>query len=112
MPHLLLGINPIELGGAPFALASDGAIPLWATEIDLHIHPNARIFVLPCIAGHVGADTAGGVLAGEPRHFPPNRPIVGVGTPDAVRLGKHHLPRARPTPTATPAPSAPSVCRP
>ena len=43
MHHLLLGINPIELGGAPFALATDRAITLWAVEIDFHIHRNARI---------------------------------------------------------------------
>jgi uncharacterized 2Fe-2S/4Fe-4S cluster protein (DUF4445 family) len=43
MHHLLLGINPIELGGAPFALATDGPTMFWASEIDLKIHPNARI---------------------------------------------------------------------
>jgi uncharacterized 2Fe-2S/4Fe-4S cluster protein (DUF4445 family) len=69
MHHLLLGIDPTELGGAPFALATDGAITLWATKIDLHIHPNARMFVLPCIAGHVGADTAGVILS-EARIIP------------------------------------------
>src|SRR5258706_5874262 len=58
MHHLLLGINPIELGGAPFALATDGPVQIWATEIDLKIHPNARIYVLPCIAGQVVSDTA------------------------------------------------------
>jgi uncharacterized 2Fe-2S/4Fe-4S cluster protein (DUF4445 family) len=42
------------LGGAPFALATDSALTLWATEIDFAIHRNARIYVLPCIAGHVG----------------------------------------------------------
>ncbi len=66
MHHLLLGINPIELGGAPFALATDGPVQIWATEIDLKIHPNARIYVLPCIAGHVGADTAGVILSESP----------------------------------------------
>ena len=50
MHHLLLGINPVELGGAPFALATDRAITLWAVEIDFAIHRNARIYVLPCIA--------------------------------------------------------------
>ncbi|MCH1922198.1 hypothetical protein L9G15_22605, partial [Shewanella sp. A3A] len=66
MQHLLLGISPIELGGAPFALASDHSISLWATELDLVVHPNARIYVLPCIGGHVGADTAGVVLSEAP----------------------------------------------
>ena len=66
MHHLLLGISPYELGGAPFALATDQAITLWASELDLAIHRNARVYVLPCIAGHVGADTAGVLLAERP----------------------------------------------
>ncbi|MGH6929985.1 MAG: 2Fe-2S iron-sulfur cluster-binding protein, partial [Dongiaceae bacterium] len=49
MHHLLLGINPTELGGAPFALATDETITLWASELDLlGVHPNARVYVLPC----------------------------------------------------------------
>ncbi len=32
MHHLLLGIDPTELGGAPFALATNEAITLWATR--------------------------------------------------------------------------------
>ena len=53
MQHLLLGISPIELGGAPFALATDESVSIWANELGLSLHPNARAFILPCIAGHV-----------------------------------------------------------
>src|SRR3990167_7969489 len=68
MHSLVFGINPLELGGAPFALASDEAIDgLWASEIDLSIHPNARVYGLPCIAGHVGADTAAMILSEAPQ---------------------------------------------
>ena len=80
MHHLLLGINPIELGGAPFALATDGPTMFWASEIDLKIHPNARIYVLPCIAGHVGADTAGVILSESPHEADEMTLIVDVGT--------------------------------
>ena len=59
MHHLLLGIDPIPLGSAPFALATDRAVTIRAGELDLQTHPGARVYVLPCIAGHVGADTAG-----------------------------------------------------
>ncbi|HEX3290473.1 MAG TPA: 2Fe-2S iron-sulfur cluster-binding protein, partial [Gaiella sp.] len=58
MHHLLLGIDPTELGGAPFALALDEALRLPASELGLPVNPGARAYVLPCIAGHVGADTA------------------------------------------------------
>ena len=59
MHHLLLGIDPTELGGAPFALAVDDALRISASELGLPVNPGARAYVLPCIAGHVGADTAG-----------------------------------------------------
>ncbi len=87
MHHLLLGINPIELGGAPFALASDGPTMFWASEIDLRIHPNARIYVLPCIAGHVGADTAGVILSEAPHESDEMTLIVDVGTNAEIVLG-------------------------
>jgi uncharacterized 2Fe-2S/4Fe-4S cluster protein (DUF4445 family) len=100
MHHLLLGINPIELGSAPFALATGGAISaLWATEIDLYIHPNARIYVLPCIAGHVGADTAGVILSEAPHLSEKLELIVDVGTNAEIVLGNRHRLLAASSPT-------------
>ncbi len=89
MHHLLLGISPIELGGAPFALATDRAITLWAVEIDFAIHRNARIYVLPCIAGHVGADAAGVVLAERPDLSDEVTLLVDVGTNAEIVLGNN-----------------------
>ncbi len=89
MHHLLLGISPVELGGAPFALATDQAITLWAVEIDFHIHRNARIYVLPCIAGHVGADAAGVVLAERPDLADEVTLLVDVGTNAEIVLGNN-----------------------
>src|SRR4029079_16693145 len=66
MHHLLLGIDPTPLGSAPFALATDGAVETTASELGIIANPGARIYLLPCIAGHVGADTAGVILAEEP----------------------------------------------
>ena len=87
MHHLLLGISPVELGGAPFALATDSALTLWATEIDFAIHRNARIYVLPCIAGHVGADAAGVVLAERPDLSDAMTLLVDIGTNAEIVLG-------------------------
>ncbi len=99
MHHLLLGINPIELGGAPFALATDGPTMFWASEIDLRIHPNARIYVLPCIAGHVGADTAGVILSETPHEADEMTLIVDVGTNAEIVLGNKHKLLAASSPT-------------
>jgi uncharacterized 2Fe-2S/4Fe-4S cluster protein (DUF4445 family) len=87
MHHLLLGINPIELGGAPFALATDRAISLKASELGLTLHPGARAFILPCIAGHVGADAASVVLAERPDLSEKLTLLVDVGTNAEIVLG-------------------------
>ena len=99
MHHLLLGINPVELGGAPFALATDRAITLWAVEIDFAIHRNARIYVLPCIAGHVGADTAGVILAERPDLSDKITLLVDVGTNAEIVLGNNQRLLACSSPT-------------
>ena len=87
MHHLLLGIDPLELGGAPFALAVDHSLTLRANVIDLKLHRNARVYVLPCIAGHVGADAAGMVLAERPDLADEMTLLVDVGTNAEIVLG-------------------------
>ena len=87
MHHLLLGIDPVELGGAPFALAVDHSLTLRANVIDFKLHRNARIYVLPCIAGHVGADAAGMVLAERPDLGEEMTLLVDVGTNAEIVLG-------------------------
>jgi uncharacterized 2Fe-2S/4Fe-4S cluster protein (DUF4445 family) len=87
MHHLLLGIDPVELGGAPFALATDTSLTLRANVIDLKFHRNARVYVLPCIAGHVGADAAGMVLSERPDMGSEMTLLVDVGTNAEIVLG-------------------------
>src|SRR5450631_633737 len=87
MHHLVLGIDPVELGGAPFALATDMSMTLRANVIDFKLHRNARIYVLPCIAGHVGADAAGVVLAERPDLSDEMTLLVDVGTNAEIVLG-------------------------
>jgi uncharacterized 2Fe-2S/4Fe-4S cluster protein (DUF4445 family) len=100
MHHLLLGIDPTELGGAPFALATDQAMTLWASELDLlSVHPNARVYVLPCIAGHVGADTAGVILSETPHLADDITLIVDIGTNAEIVLGNRARLLAASSPT-------------
>ncbi|HET9694490.1 MAG TPA: ASKHA domain-containing protein, partial [Steroidobacteraceae bacterium] len=87
MHHLVLGIDPVELGGAPFALAIDRAVTVTAAELGLALHPNARVYALPCIAGHVGADTAGVILAERPDLVDAMTLLVDVGTNAEIVLG-------------------------
>jgi uncharacterized 2Fe-2S/4Fe-4S cluster protein (DUF4445 family) len=88
MHHLLLGIDPVELGQAPFALATSDSMALEARELDLEaINARARVYVLPCIAGHVGADCAAVALSEEPGKSEDLALIVDVGTNAEILLG-------------------------
>src|SRR5207247_5292506 len=79
MHHLFLGIDPTELGGAPFALATGLSVTRPARQLELALNPGSQVYVLPCIAGHVGADTAGGGLSELPAYSEDNKLIVAVG---------------------------------
>jgi len=99
MHHLLLGIDPVELGGAPFALATDSPLGLHATELGLTLHPGARVYTLPCVAGHVGADTAGMMLAERPDLSDKLTLLVDVGTNAEIVLGNRERLLACSSPT-------------
>ena len=87
MHHLFLGIDPTELGQAPFALAVSGAVHTWARDIGITMNYGARIYLLPCIAGHVGADAAGATLSEGPYRQDRMMLLVDVGTNAEIVLG-------------------------
>ena len=88
MHHLLLGIDPVELGQAPFALATGESMTLPARDLDLTVlNTNAQVYLLPCIAGHVGADCAAVALSEEPNKSKDIVLIVDVGTNAEILLG-------------------------
>lgn len=88
MHHLLMGVDPVELGQAPFALASSDALSLPATALDLTaMAAQARVYALPCIAGHVGADAAAVALAEAPHKSEDLALMVDVGTNAEILLG-------------------------
>jgi uncharacterized 2Fe-2S/4Fe-4S cluster protein (DUF4445 family) len=100
MHHLFLGLDPTELGGAPFALATDEAVHRRAAELDLHAaNAGARVYLLPCIAGHVGADTAGVILSEAPHEQETVNLIVDVGTNAEIVLGNRDRLLAASSPT-------------
>ena len=99
MHHLLLGIDPVELGGAPFALAVDAAMDVQAAELGLAINPGGRVYILPCIAGHVGADAAAVVLAEAPHKADEMTLIVDVGTNAEIVVGNKDRLLAASSPT-------------
>jgi uncharacterized 2Fe-2S/4Fe-4S cluster protein (DUF4445 family) len=99
MHHLLLGIDPFELGQAPFALATSGALSLNASDLDITLHPSARVYLLPCIAGHVGADAAAVALSEAPDKSEDLVLVVDVGTNAEILLGNKEKVLACSSPT-------------
>ncbi|NBW04401.1 MAG: DUF4445 domain-containing protein [Alphaproteobacteria bacterium] len=87
MHHLLIGVDPVELGGAPFALAVDQALDVPARDLGVRVNAGARAYLLPCIAGHVGADAAAVVLAEAPQKSDVMTLIVDVGTNAEIIVG-------------------------
>jgi uncharacterized 2Fe-2S/4Fe-4S cluster protein (DUF4445 family) len=88
MHHLFLGIDPVELGQAPFALATSDAISLDIRDLGMKaMNPAARGYLLPCIAGHVGADAAAVALSESPETSEDLVLVVDVGTNAEILLG-------------------------
>ena len=99
MHHLLLGISPVELGGAPFALAVDSSVYVDAGELDIDINPGGVTYILPCIAGHVGADTAGVILSEQPHVHDDISLLIDIGTNAEIVLGNRERLLACSSPT-------------
>ena len=98
MHHLVLGIDPTPLGAAPFVLATSNAVHARAVDLGLRL-PFAGVYFLPCIAGHVGADTAAAMLAEGPHRSPGLQLLVDIGTNAEIVLGSSALQFAASSPT-------------
>ena len=98
MHHIILGIDPTPLGQAPFLLATDSAVVTSAADLDIDAR-FCEVYFLPCIAGHVGADTAGAILAEGPHRSDALQLLVDVGTNAEIVFGNtaHVLAASSPT---------------
>ncbi|MBZ0303270.1 MAG: ASKHA domain-containing protein [Anaerolineae bacterium] len=100
MHHLMLGINPVEIGHLPFALATDDALDLQARDLGFKtIHEGARVHLLPCVAGYVGADNVAVLLAEYPHLDEGITLVVDIGTNAEILLcqGERILSASSPT---------------
>jgi uncharacterized 2Fe-2S/4Fe-4S cluster protein (DUF4445 family) len=99
MHHILLGIGPVELGRAPFALATHDAIDVKARDLGLRLHPGANAHVLPLEAGHVGADNVAVLLAEAPHQQDEQMLIIDIGTNGEILLGNRQRVLSASSPT-------------
>lgn len=99
MHHLFLGLDPTEIGQAPFALTVSDALTLSARDLEINLNEGARVYTLPCIAGHVGADAAAATLAERPYEEDEITLLVDVGTNAEIVLGSKDRTVAASSPT-------------
>ena len=87
MHHIFLGVDVTYVGLAPYAPTVSDGLVVAASELPLKAAPNARICLLPIVAGFVGADTMACVLATRIDESEELRALVDIGTNGEVVMG-------------------------
>jgi uncharacterized 2Fe-2S/4Fe-4S cluster protein (DUF4445 family) len=87
MHHILLGLDPTDLGAAPFTLATHAALDIKARDLSLKLHPAANVHCMALEAGHVGSDNVGVLLAEAPDQQDAITLVIDVGTNAEILLG-------------------------
>ncbi len=89
MHHLLLGINPKELGQAPFPLVFSDSLTIKSKDIGIILNPESYVYTVPCIGGHVGADAASVLIAEQPQKLKDTTTLlIDIGTNAEILLAK------------------------
>lgn len=86
MHHLFLGLPVKQLALSPFVAAVSGAVDVKARDVGLRFAPGAYVYLLPNIAGFIGADHVAVLLSTEA--WRTNGPIVAldIGTNTEISL--------------------------
>jgi len=87
MHHLFLGISPAALARSPYVPAVTEATCVTAKDLGLTIYPEGHVWVLPNIAGWVGADTVGVILATGVHEHEGMALAIDIGTNGEMALG-------------------------
>lgn len=87
--HLLLGLDPIELGAAPFTEVVSEPLECKASEIGISIAPDALIHALPLIAHHVGSDLSAAAYHCGITHADEPTLLIDIGTTTEILLAAH-----------------------
>lgn len=87
MNHLLLGIDPTPLAHAPYRAVLLEGRTTPAEELGIRIRPGAPVYTLPNIAGYVGGDTVGVILASGMHEYDGVQLALDIGTNGEIVLG-------------------------
>ena len=87
MNHILLGIDPTPLAHAPYdAVLLDSKLSKPA-DLGIRIRPAGRVYTMANIAGYVGGDTVGVILASGMRDYDGLQMALDIGTNGELVLG-------------------------
>jgi uncharacterized 2Fe-2S/4Fe-4S cluster protein (DUF4445 family) len=87
MLHLALGVDPRNIARVPFTPVWTEARELAAAALGFTLHPAARTYLLPCVAGYVGADITAGIIAADLEQREKPTLFVDIGTNGEIVLG-------------------------
>ena len=87
MHHIFLNLDPQHAGMPPFIPSIQHSLDIKARDLGLGIAPGAYVHVLPVIAGFVGADCVGVLIAEEPYNQDDIMLVIDIGTNGELVLG-------------------------
>ena len=87
MNHILLGIDPTPLAHAPYEAVLLDSKSVAAGELAVRIRRTGRVYTMPNIAGYVGGDTVGVILASGMRDYDGVQLALDIGTNGEIVLG-------------------------
>ncbi|NOZ21021.1 MAG: DUF4445 domain-containing protein [Planctomycetes bacterium] len=87
MHHLLLGVHPKNIAQAPYVAAVRKSIETRAADLGIHINEYGRFHAMPNIAGFVGGDTVGVILAAGMMHSDDLKLAIDIGTNGELAMG-------------------------
>ena len=86
MEHIFLGVSPISIGTAPFTPVFCRSYHTSARRLHLVIHPEARVYIFPSVAGYVGGDIVAGIGAHDLENNNSTLLYVDIGTNGEIVL--------------------------
>ncbi len=87
MNHILLHVNPQYIAQAPYVAGMRRAVNVKARRLGIEINENGNVYAMPNIAGFVGGDTVGVILATGLMDSDELRLAIDIGTNGEIAFG-------------------------
>jgi len=88
--HFLLGLNPSGIDHSPYIPVTRDLVKFSGSDLQLEMHPEGHVLVLPSLSAYVGADITSGVLATQMHRSNSTNMLVDIGTNAEIVLGNRH----------------------